>query len=207
MERNTNLPVKGYIVSNPQEYDKYHRYPWEKMYDKIKYGQHVNDRNNFLRVKTAEGDVITVRFYGIVDGGIERIDNRMKIEAVGCYYSENDYIARSIFIDGEELRIRNEPADYLYLLGPGIALLLGIIFILLFRSISNGASQIVSESNGDYVQNMKMFVKDFAGVWLICSTLIFAILHRIAPRIRIFYEICFSLIIGIIVSVWFCFYM
>lgn len=90
----------------------------------------------------------------------------MKIEAVGCYYSENDYIARSIFIDGEELRIRNEPADYLYLLGPGIALLLGIIFILLFRSISNGASQIVSESNGDYVQNMKMYVKDFAGVWL-----------------------------------------
>ena len=142
--------VRRTVVDN-----NYHRNFFQKLRDRIIYGQRTSDVCNTFLIERTEngrrtGDEIRVVIYGNIMGGIGSIFESSELIAHGKYIGASEFYARAISVDGSNRSLEYERGDIrlisipimivlalillVYLINffgtSGIASLIGLFFIL-----------------------------------------------------------------------------
>lgn len=184
--------IEGTVVNATND-TEYHRFPWEKLYDKYFYAQKVSDSQNsiYVRCMNSDGSISnkTIVMYGQIKGGIGIVRTGMRIKGEGKFNRQNEFMAKNIIIeDSINVSTRTEIQDILYLISP---LLLFFSIFLLF----NFMKMIQGIATSTY---LKWILISIVGIFV----LVYSVIGKVwrAPVInRIRTSMWISIILGIIV--------
>lgn len=187
--------IEGTVVNATNDLG-YHRFPWEKLYDKYFYSQKVSDSQNSIYVRCVNGDGSisnkTIVMYGQIKGGIGIVRTGMRIKGEGKINRQNEFVAKNLIIeDSINVRTRTEIQDILYFISPLLLMLLVFFFFNFVKIIQS----IVTSTY------LKWILISIAGIF----ALVYSVIGKVwrAPVInRIRTSIWISIILAVIVFFW-----
>ena len=99
--------LEGIVIESDSELDAY-RTVFEKLGDRLGYGQNFSDTYNRVVVRTEDGEREDVIFYGDVRLGGNYFKKGDSVSARGKFNADNQFMARAIQSNGRWVRITNE---------------------------------------------------------------------------------------------------